>query len=112
MRRRGSDTERVKKIFEWYKELLGVRDAKLQFKEYKTKVASCSLKRRVVTLDSRVSGLDDDAIGYVILHELLHLKLDSKHHGNEFHRLLKEFLTKEEVEENRSTIFKQFLAES
>lgn len=101
--------ERVKRIFEHYKKVLGLEDVKLEFKEYKTKIASCSLKRRKITLSTRLLNLDDSVIKYIILHELLHLKLNSKYHGNEFHKLLEKFLTKEDVEKARAIVFREVL---
>lgn len=45
--------ERVKRIFEHYKKVLDLEDVKLEFKDYKTKVASCSLKRKKITLSTK-----------------------------------------------------------
>ncbi len=101
--------KRVKRIFEHYKRVLGLEDVKLGFRDYKTKIASCSLKRRKITLSMKLLGMDDSVIRYIILHELLHLKLNSKFHGVEFHKLLEEFLTKGDVEKARVIVLKEIL---
>lgn len=99
----------VKELFEQYKKVLGLKDVKLEFKDYKTKVASCSLKTRRVTLSTKLLGMEEHVIKYILLHELLHLKLNSKFHGEEFHKLLEDFLTKEEVEKARAVVLKEVL---
>ena len=53
-------------------------------KPMKTKAASISLKNKIIRLNKNLISLDPECTRYLLLHELVHFKLKSTNHNNEF----------------------------
>jgi len=79
----------VATILEEVKNLLGINDeVKLEFKPYKTRAACIDLKRHILVINSHLLNLGKDVIKYVVLHELVHLKLGTPYHDARFQTLV------------------------
>ncbi len=48
---------------------------RLRFQSMKNKWASCSIDNKILTLDKRVFELSPECVRYILIHELLHLKI-------------------------------------
>jgi len=82
----------LKKWLEEYKKLIGVeREVRLRLKVYKTRAATADLSRGVLILNKSLLDLGEDVVKYLILHELVHLKLGSPHHDARFWKLLEHY---------------------
>jgi len=83
--------EKIEKLLKELKEELGIKEeVKVRLKRFKFKVASVSLSKRVIYLNSElVKKLTDEELRYLLAHELLHLKHGSFHTA----RFEKELLT-------------------
>ncbi|WP_103287660.1 SprT-like domain-containing protein [Candidatus Nitrosocaldus islandicus] len=84
-------------------------DVKLRLRAYKTKAAAAHLRRREVVINSQLLGLDEDALRYLLIHELVHLKLGKRHHDAEFNKVLYSLVPPERVEEARRRILEILL---
>ena len=84
--------ERVKTLLQRAKEKLGVDDkVKIILYPMKHKIASVSLKNKTIRINKNLVGtLTDDELYYIIVHELIHIKLSTPNHGNGFQMLLRE----------------------
>lgn len=83
--------EELERILRECMEAVGVdENVRIRLKKYKTKAASVNMRKKIITLNEDVLDLGEDVIRYLILHELIHLKLKSPYHDKEF----KEFLEK------------------
>jgi len=75
---------KLKNILEELKEELGIiEDVNVITKNYKRKLASVSLDKRLIRINKKI--LDDEKLlRKILFHELLHIKLDTKWHTPEF----------------------------
>jgi len=78
--------ERLKILLNEVKEEIGLKDSvKLKIVPMKQKIASLSLKTKILRLNRDVVGkLSDEELRYIILHELIHLKVGDVNHGSLF----------------------------
>jgi len=94
-------TDKLKQIscdfIEVNKEKLKVKPNRVAFREMKTKWGSCSHKRNL-TLNKLLRFLPEDMIGYVVYHEMCHLKV-LKHNEEFWSHIKKEYPNHEEYEE-------------
>jgi len=79
----------VATILEQVKSVVGIDgEVRLEFKPYKTRGASIDLSRRVLAVNSRLLDLGEDVVKYLVLHELVHLKLGTSRHDARFQELV------------------------
>lgn len=83
----------------WAKKL-GVSVGQIHIRAMRTKWASCSTAGRV-TLDTKVANLPAELTDYVIVHELLHLRVPN--HGKLWKSLMTAYLGDWEKAEERLT---------
>jgi predicted metal-dependent hydrolase len=101
----------VKQILEEYKKKLGINeDVKVKIRRYKTKSAFINLKTKTIYINESLLDLGEEVIRYLILHELIHLKLNSKYHIAEFNKTLYAFITPEKASEIRGMISNKLLS--
>jgi predicted metal-dependent hydrolase len=82
----------IKEILREYKLRLGIHEeVKVKVRNYKTRAAFCNIKTKTIYINKNLLDLDKDILEYLILHELLHIKLNSKYHSGEFYKILHEF---------------------
>lgn len=93
------DRGNIKQLLDEIKERLYIEEPiKIELKEMKSKAASVSIKRGKIRLNKVViKELDIEGIRYLIVHELIHYKLKSRYHTEEFQR----YINKEIGEEKR-----------
>lgn len=105
------EREQIAKMLEELKDMLDMKEKiRLELRPLKTKAASVSLKRNVIRLSKGVvSGLDEEPVRYLILHELVHLKLKSIHHTNDFYRIVYSIVKEEEVKEFEEDIIAKLI---
>ena len=48
---------------------------RIRFQNMKKKWASCSIENKILTLDKKVFELSSECVRYILIHELLHLKI-------------------------------------
>ena len=100
----------VKEILEDYKMKLGINDdVRVEIKKYKTKTAFINLKTKTIFINETLLDLGKEVLKYLILHELIHLKLGSKYHDSEFNRILYTHIPPEKVSELRGLIASRLL---
>jgi predicted metal-dependent hydrolase len=77
---------------------LGINDdVKVKVRNYKTRAAFSNLKTKTIYINRNLLDLDEDALKYLIIHELLHIKLNSKYHSDTFYKTLYEFIPHEKI---------------
>jgi len=82
----------VKAILEEVKAVVGIDgEVEIEIKPYKTRGASIDLRRRALTINSHLLDLGEDVVKYLVLHELVHLKLQTRHHGAKFQALMRQY---------------------
>lgn len=98
--------EFMMEILEEFKAALGITDkVKLELRPLKTKAASISLRKRVIRLSKYVvSRLDEVSLRYLILHELVHLKLRTVHHTKDFYEVIYSMFDRETVRKSEERI--------
>ena len=70
-----------------WEEQLGVNTKEWKIKKMKTKWGSCNQEAKRVWFNLELSKVDDYALDYVVMHELVHLKV--RNHGKQFIQILK-----------------------
>jgi len=79
--------QQLRRLFNEAKGLLGIEDDKLKVVlcPMKRKIASISPKTKTIRLNREVaSKLDEESLRYLLVHELIHFKLRSLSHDDEF----------------------------
>jgi predicted metal-dependent hydrolase len=100
----------IERVLSEYRLMLGIRDdVKFRVRRYKTKAASSNIKARTICINEDLLDLGEDIIKYLVLHELLHIKLQSRHHDERFYAMLHFFMPPEEVDAIRDVIMKRML---
>jgi predicted metal-dependent hydrolase len=105
-REQASPRELALKVLAEYEERLGVK-ATLVIRRYKTRAAFCELRSKRIYLNEALLGLGEGVIRYLIAHELVHLKLRSRYHGDEFYRLFHSIIPPERASEAERRIVKK-----
>ena len=77
--------DEIRAMMTFWAERLGVQPGRVQFRDMYQKWGSCS-SRGNITLNTALSHLPNDLAEYVVLHELVHLKVFN--HGKEFKALM------------------------
>ena len=82
--------ERIRLLFKELSDQLGINDrVRLELRFMRTKAASVSIRRKVVRLNKGlIEKLQEDSLKYLILHELVHLKLQTTYHDEKFYNLI------------------------
>jgi predicted metal-dependent hydrolase len=99
----------IEKTLARYTLLLGVRDVKVRVRRLKTKAASSNIKTRTIYINKDLLDLGEEVIEYLILHELLHIKLQSVYHDSRFYEMLYFLMTPEKVEAIRRMIMERMV---
>jgi len=103
--------DKVNEILEEYKRSLGInQDVKIKLRRYKSKSAFVNLKTRTVFINELLLDLGEEVIRYLVLHELIHLKLNSKYHDSEFNKILYSHIPPEKVSKLRELITSKLLS--
>jgi predicted metal-dependent hydrolase len=92
-----------------YMLLLGVRDVKVRVRRLKTKAASSNIKTRTIYINKDLLDLGEDVIEYLVLHELIHIKLQSVYHDERFYSMLYFLMTPEKVDAIRRRIMERMV---
>jgi len=101
----------VEEILKKYKEALGINDeVRVKIKKYKTRSAFINLKTKTIFINENLLELGEEVLRYLILHELIHLKLNSKCHDGEFNRTLYNYIPPEKAIEIRGLIINKLLS--
>jgi predicted metal-dependent hydrolase len=102
--------EVVNRFLTRYKLILGVKeDVKIKIRRYKTKTAFVDLRSKIIYINRDLLDLGEDVIEYLLLHELLHIKLKEKHHTAQFYAVLHFFIPEEKVNEIKEKIIKKLI---
>jgi hypothetical protein len=112
--------DKVEKILEKYKIYIGVKDVKLVVRPYKTRDAFTNLSSSPPTIYLNEHLIDDEeVVEYLILRELIHIKLHmypptrygtpTLSYTQKFESNLYFLIPKEKVEEVRERIFKKLI---
>ena len=100
----------IKKVLSEYSLILGIRDnVKVRVRRYKTRAASSNITTATIYINNDLLDLGEDVIRYLILHELVHIKLRSRYHDERFYTMLYFFMPPEEVDAIREVIMKRML---
>jgi predicted metal-dependent hydrolase len=93
-----------------YKLMLGIRDdVKVEVRRYRTKAALSNIKTRTIYINKDLLDLGEDVIEYLVLHELLHIKLQSRYHDERFYSMLYFLIPPEKVEAIRRVIMERMV---
>ena len=82
--------EKIRLLFKELSDQLGIDGkVRLELRFMKTKAASVSIRRKVIRLNrGLIEKLQEDSLKYLILHELVHLKLRTTYHDEKFYNLI------------------------
>ncbi len=86
----------LKQIISDWAGKIGVKVGQIHIRAMKTKWASCSTSGRV-TMDAGVMGLDKPLVDYIVVHELLHLRIPN--HGKLWKSMMRAYLGEYEERE-------------
>jgi predicted metal-dependent hydrolase len=101
----------VEEILKKYKEALGINDEiRVKIKKYKTRPAFINLKTKTIFINENLLELGEEVLRYLILHELIHLKLNSKYHDDKFNRILYNYIPPKKAMEIRGLIINKLLS--
>jgi predicted metal-dependent hydrolase len=93
-----SYADNIKRILEEYKLKLEVSDeVKVRVRNYKTRAAFTNLQTRVIYINKNLLDVGEEVLRYLILHELIHIKLNNKYHDETFYKILYNYVTPEEI---------------
>jgi len=88
----------VEKILAEYVPQLGINsEVKVKLRNYKTRSAFCNLKTNTIYLNTVLLDLGEEVARYLLLHELIHIKLGIRYHNDEFYKLLYKYIPPEKV---------------
>ena len=101
--------ERVKALLEQAKENIGVDDeVRIMLHPMKRKIASVSLKTKTIRINKNLlETLNDDELYYILVHELIHIKLSSLNHGNGFQKFLRKIYAPQDPEAIENMLIKK-----
>ena len=92
--------QRIEKLLHEAMKLVGVEDNTLRVVLFpmKHKIASISFRTKIIRLNKNIiQNLDDEALRYVLIHELIHYKTKSVQHDTRFWEELGKLYSKEEI---------------
>ena len=92
--------KRVEELLSEVRKVVGVKDDSIHVVLYpmKHKIASVSFGSKTIRLNKYVvQELDDEALKYILVHELVHYKTRSIQHNRKFWKELGKLYSKEEV---------------
>jgi len=93
----------------WYYLWLA-KEVKLKIVPMKRKIASLSIDKGVLRLNQNVvEKLDEKELRYILLHELIHLKVNDVNHGSLFMKELEKYLEFEKTREIEIEIIKKLI---
>ena len=108
--KRFTKCEGKRRIIDEYARLLNcTKKVRYRTKPLKTKAASANLEKNEVVLNKYLLDLGEDVVRYLILHELIHLKLVTVNHGKSFMEMLYKFMPPAQVEEVQNKIMDRLL---
>jgi predicted metal-dependent hydrolase len=100
----------VRRIAEEYRRQLGIEgEVRVVVGSYRGAAAFADLRTRTIYVNGRLLGLGERVVRYLVLHELVHIKLNTRYHGSEFYELLHRFFPPEEVEQIRRVALKYLI---
>ncbi|RLI82490.1 hypothetical protein DRP04_03865 [Archaeoglobales archaeon] len=105
--------EKLKNLLIELKNEIGVdKEVKLKIVPMKEKIASLSIDTRILRLNRNVvEKLDEEELRYILLHELIHLKVNDVNHGLLFMKELEKYLEFEKTREIEIEIIKKLILE-
>lgn len=105
------DRERIKTLLERAKQAAEVEDnIRLVLYPMKYKVASISFKNKTIRLNKNLLELfSEEELYYILVHELIHIKLSTLSHGEEFYKALYKLFSPEEADEIENRIVKKLI---
>ena len=92
--------QRIEKLLHEAMKLVGVEDNSLRVVLYpmKRKIASISFKTKTIRLNKNIAQyLDNEALKYILIHELVHYKTKSVQHNIKFWEELEKLYSRREV---------------
>ncbi len=103
--------ERIKNLLTEIKKEIGVdKEVKLKIVPMKGKIASLSIDKGVLRLNQNVvEKLDEKELRYILLHELIHLKVNDVNHGSLFMKELEKYIEFEKTREIEIEIIKKLI---
>jgi predicted metal-dependent hydrolase len=102
--------EVVNRFLTRYKLILGVKEeVKVKIRRYNTKTAFVDLRSKIIYINRDLLDLGEDVIEYLLLHELLHIKLGAKHHTAQFYTILHFFIPEEKVNEIKEKMIEKLI---
>jgi len=100
----------IERALSEYRLMLGIRDdVKVRVRRLKTKAASSNIKARTIYINKDLLDLGEEVIMYLVLHELIHIKLQSIYHDERFYSMLYFFIPPEKVEAIRRVIMERMV---
>ncbi|RUM34837.1 MAG: hypothetical protein DSY33_01145 [Archaeoglobus sp.] len=105
--------EKLKKLLIELKKEVGVdKDVKLKIVPMKEKIASLSIDTGILRLNRNViEKLGEEELKYILLHELIHLKVNDVNHGSLFMEELEKYLEFEKTREIEIEMIKKLILE-
>jgi|GEM_PF-1925551 predicted metal-dependent hydrolase len=95
----------IKRILEECKNKLGIEEeVRVKLRNYRSRSAFIDLKTRTIYINKNLIDLGEEVVEYLILHELIHLKLGTKLHTADFYSELYNFIPPERLIELRSKV--------
>ncbi len=79
-----------KKLLEIWQSKTGLTPSSWQIKDMKTKWGSCTKNKKKLWFNLQLAKKPMECIEYVVLHELIHLKVEK--HNNEFKSLMQQYI--------------------
>jgi predicted metal-dependent hydrolase len=102
--------EKLVELLEDCKRLVGYDGVvKVKLKPYKIKAATVNLKRKTIYINPYMLDLGDEVVRYLLVHELLHLKLNTLNHNSEFYKALTAIIPEDAIEGYRRLIIGKLL---
>ena len=102
--------EVIEEILREYKSKLEINeDVKIKVKNYKTRAAFSNLVTKTIYINRNLLDLGKDVLRYLMLHEMLHIKLNSKYHNGSFYKMFCELMSLEEMTSIRTKIRERLL---
>lgn len=104
------ERKHVIRLFRNMAKELCLENVRIRIVPMKRKIASFSFKTRTLRLNRNVIDIfDEEQLKFIILHELIHAKIEDVNHGSLFLRELEKHYNKEEAEKIESKISETFI---
>jgi hypothetical protein len=103
--------EEVKTLFKETIEEMKLEGITLRLVPMKRKIASFSFRTKTLRLNRWViETLDPEIVKYIILHELVHFKLNDVNHGKEFLEEFGKFYTAEDTKRIETKLIRKLIS--